>query len=89
MGDYAALYWWEELTPPGRPIMKLITRLRIKGDIPTEAEVEAAVYCLRLNKLDGHMYLRAEHFNNWTREAYPVEGMSTPPPELKIWRNLI
>ena len=53
--------------------------LRVNDDNPLEAEVEAAVRRLRINKADGNTHLRDEHFKKWIQEAYPDEGTSTPP----------
>ena len=42
---------------------------KINDEVPTEAEVEASVRRLRLNKAGGHTHLRSEHFKKWLREA--------------------
>ena len=70
---------------------------RINDDISMEADVEASLRLLSLNKVGGHTHLREEHLNNWHRETYLVEGTSTPQtPEIRrkladlkkyMWQN--
>ena len=43
MGDYAALYWKEDPTPPGKSVPTHVTPFRVNDNVPLEAEVEAAV----------------------------------------------
>ena len=78
-GYYAALYRREDLTPPGGPVMTHVMSFMIKDDVPTEADVEAAVRCLCQNKAGVHMQLRSDNLKKWPREAYLEEGTNTPP----------
>ena len=78
-GDYAALYRQEYPTLPGRPVQTHVTYFRVNYNVPSEADFEAAVWKLRLNKAGGRTHLRAEHFKKWMQEAYPDEGASSPP----------
>ena len=89
MGDYAALYWREDPTSPGRPVPDHVTPFRINDDVSTEAEVESAVLHLRLNKVGGHTHLRAEKFKKCMREAYLAEGTSSPTPNSERYINLV
>ena len=61
-GDYFELYQREDPTLPGRPVTTHVTPFRVNDDIPLDAEVEAAVRQLRLNKAGRHTQVRAEHF---------------------------
>ena len=40
--------------------------------------MEAAVRRLRPHRAGGHTHLRAEHFKQWRREAYPGEQLKNP-----------
>ena len=71
-GDYAALYWWEDLTPTGRPVTNHVTLFRISDNAPTESEVEARVFYLHLNKAGGHTHLRPE------LRKYPISRYVRP-----------
>ena len=79
MGDYSTLYQRQEPTHTGRPVPTHVMKFRINNDIPREADVEAEVPHLLLNKAGGHMHLISEKFNKWLREAYPEEGTPKPP----------
>ena len=74
----ATLYQQKDPTPPGRPVPTQVTPFSINNYIPTEAEVVAEICHLRLNKAGGHTQLRVEHCKKCPREAYLVEGTSTP-----------
>ena len=78
-GDYTILYWQEDPTPPGRPVKIHITLFKVNGEVPSEAEVEAAVHRLCLNKAGGHTHICTKHFKKWLKEAYPDEGTYTHP----------
>ena len=67
MGDYSKFYQREYPTPPGRTVPDHVTPFRINNDVPTEAEVEVSVLCLRLNKAGKQTHLRAENFKNCMR----------------------
>ena len=66
-GDYDTLYWREDPTPTGRPVLIHVKPFRINDEVPTEAEVEAAVNRLLLNKAGIHRHLRAENFKKCLR----------------------
>ena len=80
-GYFQTLYQREEPHTPGLPLAKHVHPVNFNKDISSEAEaeVEAAVQCLRPYKVGGHTHLRAEHFNQWQREAYPGEHSKTSP----------
>ena len=67
--------------PPGLPLAKNVDLARMKNEIPSEAEVEAAVRRLRPHRAGRHTNLRAEHFKQCQQEAYPGEQLKTPPTE--------
>ena len=46
---------------------------------PFEAELEAAVRRQRTLKEGAPVHLRAEHFKQWLREAYPEENLKNSP----------
>ena len=79
LGNYGALYSWEDLTLSGRPVPTQVTPFRFNYNVPLKAEVEALFWWLRLNKAGGLTHIHADHFKKWLREAYPVEGTYTPP----------
>ena len=41
--------------------------------------MEASVFYILPHSAGGHTHLRAEHFKQWWREAYPWEQSNTPP----------
>ena len=79
--DYSTLYQWED---PELPVQLLDTHIdpfQIIDEVPTEAEVEAAVQCPRSLKAGGKNNLRVERFNTWICEAYPYKVVNPPPPQ--------
>ena len=68
-GDNTALYQREKLSPLGRPVPTHVYPLQIDDGVSTEAEVDAAVYRLRVNMAGDHMHLQANQFKTWLREA--------------------
>ena len=47
---------------------------------------------IRVHKAGGHTHLRTVHFNKWLREAYPANGIITPPPIPPMsywWQKLV
>ena len=54
---------------------------KVNDDIPSEAKVEAAVRRLPLHRVSRHTHLRAEHFKQWQKEAYPGEQSKNPTEE--------
>ena len=57
--DYVTLYQQYDPDPPGQPLATHVDPFHISNEIPTEAEVEAAIRCLNPNKEGGHTYLCA------------------------------
>ena len=56
-GDLYTLYQKEELHPPGLPLATHVGPAKFNGDIPMEAEAEAAVLCLLPHRAGGHTHL--------------------------------
>ena len=77
-GDFQTLYQREELHPPGLTLDTHVDPAKVNDDIPSEAEVEAALQHLRPHRAGGYTHLRAEHFKQWRWEAYPREQSKTP-----------
>ena len=57
--DYSALYQWEDPSPPGRPVPTHVSPFKIDNGVSIEAEVEAEVPQLRVNRAGGHTNLQA------------------------------
>ena len=74
--------------PSGRNVPTHFIPFRINDKLTIEVEVEASVRCLCMNKADIQTHLIADHFKNWLREAYPMEGNSTHP-NIERWRTLV
>ena len=62
--------------------------VQVNDTTPSEVEVDAAVHCLNPFKAGVHTHLRAEHFKQWMREAYPGEG-SKVTPRTERWMCLV
>ena len=73
-GDFQAIYHREEPHPTGLPLATHVNPANMKDDIPSEAEVEAAVRRLRLHRACGNNHIRAEHFKQW--KGRPNQGNS-------------
>ena len=76
--DFQTLYQREEPHLTGLLLATHVDLVKVNEYIPLEAEVEASVCQLRLHMAGGHTHLRAEHFKQWRREAYPGEKLKTP-----------
>ena len=68
-GDFQTLYQREEQYTPGLPLATYIDPAKANYKIPSEAEMEALVRCLRPHRAGGHTHLRTEHSKQWRREA--------------------
>ena len=55
------------------PLVTHVDPAKLNNDITSEVEVKAAVRCLLPHRAGGHTHIRAEHFKQWQREAYPGE----------------
>ena len=78
-GDFQTLYQREKTPPPGPSLSTHNEPIKVNEDIPSEAEVEAAVRRLHPHRLGGYTHLRLEHFKKWRREAYLRDQPKTPP----------
>ena len=78
----------EEPHPPGLHLATHVDPSKVNDEIPSEAEVEAAVCHLHLHRAGRHTHLHAEHFKNWCKEAYPGEQSNTPP-RMEHWQFLV
>ena len=56
-GGFQTLYEREEPHPPGVPLSTHVDPTKVNENIPSEAEVEAAVQCLRLHRAGRHTHL--------------------------------
>ena len=65
--EYAALYQRVDPTPPLIPVPIHVTPFRVNSNVPSEAEVLAAIKRLCLNKASGHTNLHTDNFNKWLR----------------------
>ena len=81
-GDFQTLYQREKTPPPGPSLSTHNEPIKVNEDIPSEAEVEAAVRRLHPHRTGGHTHLRAEYSKKWQQEAYPMEQLKTP-----LWRE--
>ena len=69
-GYFQALYQREETHTPGLPLATHVDPDQVNYEIPSEAEVEAAVRCLCPYRAGRHTQIRTEHFKQWGREVY-------------------
>ena len=58
-------------SPPERTVPTHVYPLQIDNGVLTEAELEAAVRWLRMDRAGDNSNLRANHFKTWRRENYP------------------
>ena len=77
--DFQNLYHMEYPHKPGLPLATHVGPAKVNDEVPSEAEVEAAVRRLRQHREGGHTHFHAEHFKQWRRETYPGEQSKTPP----------
>ena len=61
-GDFQTLYQKEEPYTPGLPLATHIDPAKVNYKIPSEAEMEAVVRCLRPHRAGGHTHLHTKHF---------------------------
>ena len=66
-------------SPPGSIVPYHATLFSVNDSVPMEAELEAEVKQLRLNKAGRHTHLCTDHFNKCLRELYLSDGTSAPP----------
>ena len=72
-GDFHTLYQREEPHTPGLTIETHVEPAKVNYEIPSEAEVEAAVSSLSTHRAGRHTHLCEEYFKHCRREAYPGE----------------
>ena len=72
------LYQREEPNTPGLPLETHVNPAKVSDNIPSEADVEAAVSRLRPHRMVRNTRLHAKQFKLWKREAYPGEKSKTP-----------
>ena len=80
-GGFYTLYQREEPHTPGLPLATHVNPAKVNNDIPSEAEVEAAVCRLFQHSAGVHTCLRVEHFKPWQQEAYPRGAIEVPLTE--------
>ena len=68
----------EEPPPPGLPLATHVDPDKINDEVPLEAEMEAAVCCLRSHRAGGHTHLNTEQLKKWRKEAYTGDQSKTP-----------
>ena len=68
-GGFQTLYHREEPHHPGLPMATHFDSAEVNDEVPSEAEVEAAVIHLRLYRAGSYTKIRAEYFKQWQREA--------------------
>ena len=61
------------------PLATYVDPVHVNDEIPSDAEVEAEVLCLRLHRAGGQTHLCSEQFKQWQMDAYPGENSKTPP----------
>ena len=76
-GDFHNLYQRDEPQPSGLPLSTHADHANLNNKVTSESEVESGVIRLRPHRLVRHTHLRAEHFKQWQREAYPGEKSKT------------
>jgi hypothetical protein len=83
--EYQALYTAKVPSPPGDPIPARV-HFPIHDANPTELEIGAAVCRLKTNRSPGVSRIRAKHFKEWYREAYPDTEQE---PSRDRWDKLV
>ena len=87
-GNFQNLYHREDPNPPGLPLTTHVNPDKVNDKIPSEAELEAVVLCLRPHRSGGHTHLRAEHFKQWQRGVY-LRDYSKTSPRRERWMCLV
>ena len=71
-GRFQYLFQREKPHPPGLSLAIHVEPENMNYEVPSEAEVEAAVRRLLPHRTGGHTHLHAEQFKQWQREAYQI-----------------
>ena len=77
-GYFQNLYQWGDPHTPDLILATHVDLVQVKDATPSEADMEASFHRLFPLKACRHTHLRAEHFKQWLREAYPGENSKTP-----------
>ena len=63
-----------QVQTPGENIPIFVEQFPVEESVPTEEDIEWAVWMLRSNRSGGPSCMRAEHLRGWLEEAQKAEA---------------